>query len=445
MRPTQDPWRGRQIILWLFLAMVILGTVVACAAPHTAPASTRPRETDMHDAAASVIPTTSLSGHTPEPAQTRPLLVPGAATSIAPTATPAPVVTPTPTASPVATPTPTHPGYIYFKKEYDQIWRYDLANDQERLLVNRQLFQRMAMSPDGNWLTYPIIDIPSEPYSPRSIGVLNTRTGEERQVTQRVAYAASEWLPDGRLLVLELPEFHINADRKSIVEGPIHATQIDLRTEMRTAMDWPPLGPWEESDLGTPSYTEDFDCVARFTGIKQSPEALQVLCRNDSQPRTIAKLYQYGEIAWSPDGQTLAFHGSTTPGQPRVSALYLWQRSSQTLHTLAGTDRDAFALTWSPDGKWLAFQGEHDLCFLDVANEQVTCHAGYLSGIGVDFSWSFDSQYVVINTCEPELCAQVGCDCKERALVTVRVPDGQLRKLLTTNVDPTGPDPVWGR
>ncbi len=135
-------------------------------------------------------------------------------------------------------------------KKWDQIWRYDLANDQERLLVNRKLSYGMILSPDGDWLTYPILDVPSKAYSPGSIGVLNTRTGEERQVTQRVAYAISAWLPDGRLLVLEWPDFHISADRKFMVYGPGYATQIDLRTGMRAAIDWPPLEFPEDADAG---------------------------------------------------------------------------------------------------------------------------------------------------------------------------------------------------
>jgi WD40 repeat protein len=303
--------------------------------------------------------------------------------------------------------------------------------------VNRFLTQGMSISPDGKWLVYPVVSNISQQASPRSILVADALTGRETEIIHEAPFVETAWLFDSRLLVIEYPNWHISSDGTRLFKGTVYHTVWDPRTGRNTPATWYVSSP----ENGKILYSPDFDCAAELLYHHQEQDTLRILCEGAKNPVTIATPLSLGDVAWSPDGQFLAF----LAGEEALDSwqLFVWCRETG-LQEKIHLDTDyAFALSWSPNNQWLAFESGLDLCMLSLANESATCFASYLSGVGQPVSWSPDSKSVVLATCASGVCEQAECDCSNPALVTVSVPDGVIT-VLTTGVDISF-TPLWGK
>ncbi len=340
-----------------------------------------------------------------------------------------------------STPPPPDSGRIYFSRD-QTIWTLNVADGRESQLLDYFPYQGMSVSPDGQRLVYPVVSDPLQPYSPRGLWVLNTRTGQKTELIREVAFVQTVWLPDSRLLVIEYPNFQVSPDGSGI-RGVAHHMIFDLETGERLPATWYITPP----EHGSVQYAPTFDCAAKVLRPldDQEPEALQVQCKDMNAPLTIATPLSLGYIAWSADGQLLAFYAVEGTSVWDPWRLYIWHRKTGLIEEIDTGTRSVTAPSWSPDGQWLAFENDANLCTLHIENKSVVCFEDYLSGVGRPISWSPDSQRLVLSTCAIGVCdrVEVECGCKHPVLVTVSVPSGEIT-LLTTDVD-IGFSPLWGK
>lgn len=333
------------------------------------------------------------------------------------------------------------PGRIYFSRDWT-IWALNVADGQESQLLDYFPYQGMSVSPDGQWLVYPVVSEPLQPYSPRGLWVLNTRTGQETGLIREVAFVQTAWLPDSRLLVVEYPDFQVFPDGSGS-KGVAHHRIFDLATGARVPATWYVSPP----EHGGVQYAPTFDCAAIKTidFDPQGLDTLQVHCAGESDPITVATPLSLGYTAWSVDGQLLAFYAGEETTTWDTWRLHIWHRETGLIEEIDTGTRSVIAPSWSPDGRWLAFEDDANLCILQMEDKSVVCFEDYLSGVGRPISWSPDSQHLVLSTCATGICEQVEveCDCRHAVLVTVGVPGGEIT-LLTTDVDISF-NPLWGQ
>ncbi len=334
---------------------------------------------------------------------------------------------------------PSDPGRIYFARDWT-IWALNVADDQESLLLDYFPTQGMSVSPDGKWIVYPVVSDISQPYSPRGLWVIDAHTGQESEIIHQVSFVQTAWLPDSRLLVIEYPDWQVFSDGTGI-KGIAHHTIFDLRTGESNPATWYVSPP----EHGGVQYAPTFDCAAKtLPDIDfQGPDILQVSCEGTSDPITIATPLSLGDVAWSADGQFLAFRAGEETTTWDTWRLYIWHRETGLKEEIdTGTDYGP-TLSWSPDSQWLAFDDGPNLCVLRLDDKSTTCFEDYLSGAGRPISWSLDSKSLVLSTCATKVCEQFECDCSKPVLVTVSVPDGEIT-VLATDVD-IGFTPLWGK
>jgi len=300
----------------------------------------------------------------------------------------------------------------------------------------------MSASPDGRWLVYLVEWDILQPDGAKSLWVADVHTGREAGIVREAPAIGTTWLPDNRLLVIEYPDWHIAEDRTKVIAGTPVFTFFDLDTGESVPATWYVSPP----EHGRVWYAPTFECAAvtRIDFDIQEHDALQVSCVEESDPITIATPLSLGEVAWSADGQLLAFRAGEDFAMD-TWRLYIWHRKTGLIEKIdTGTDA-VIAPSWSPDGQWLAFENDANLCALHIKDKEVVCFEDYLSGVGRPISWSPDSQRLVLSTCATGVCEQVDaeCDCKHAVLVTVSVPSGEVT-LLTTDVD-INFNPLWGK
>jgi dipeptidyl aminopeptidase/acylaminoacyl peptidase len=334
---------------------------------------------------------------------------------------------------------PTSLGYIYFSRD-SVIWKLDLSNGQETLLLDRQLTERVDASPDGRTLSYIVLE-EIRRGGAKSVWIVNTHTGQETRASHSMPFLSQFWLPDSRLLVIEYPDWHISPNGTSLVkEGSARSLIIETTTGQSTPAPWSVATP----DNGNVLYAPTFDCAAKTILSDHAQDILQVVCLGSSEPITVATPLSLGNVAWSLDGNLLAFYAGEETTTWDSWQLYFWQRETQVLRGIDLGDRTALGLSFSPDSRWLAFEDDSNLCVVNLDdNDSVTCFENYMSVVGAPVSWSFDSHNVVLVTCADGVCSEIGCDCSNNALVTIAIPSGEITEL-TRGVD-TVPFPVWGR
>jgi Tol biopolymer transport system component len=114
------------------------------------------------------------------------------------------------------------------------------------------------------------------------------------------------------------------------------------------------------------------------------------------------KLHSYAAApAWSPDGRKIAFFGEPGIGQLGI-AYGLGEGIWMIDYPSGGNPTQLFTTDHvKPNGQWLAFEfgpegSTHETIVINAANGQKVANFP-----GEQPAWSFDSQKLVIKTCEP--------------------------------------------
>ena len=86
----------------------------------------------------------------------------------------------------------------------------------------------------------------------------------------------------------------------------------------------------------------------------------------------ISQSGQIDELAWSPDGQTIAaaygYLGSSEDENP----IRLWNSDGTLRATLVGHNRDINGLAWSPDGRYLVSAADDGLRLWSASGQEVS-------------------------------------------------------------------------
>lgn len=130
---------------------------------------------------------------------------------------------------------------------------------------------------------------------------------------------------------------------------------------------------------GTPLYSPDGSAIAfyrwRLSGDQGHQGAYIIDTRCLANPEacpaaTLGPLGDYSQLAWSPDGSTLA-----AVAGPEIIA---YSRTSETWTTLGSVPSVHSVIAWSPDGHWIAHDDGSAISLLDVqTGAETTLHQGW--------------------------------------------------------------------
>ncbi len=127
-------------------------------------------------------------------------------------------------------------------------------------------------------------------------------------------------------------------------------------------------------------------------------------------PQTVGKV---GHVAWSPDGNFVAFWGTLDSiGRPSNALqrmpwdLYLLDTTTLDVRRIPLKVYDAFRLAWSPNSQWLAYIApDEGVWLLDPQTNQPIL---IQEGIFHDLTWTPDGQRIVVIKCNESLCGTQG-------------------------------------
>jgi len=181
-----------------------------------------------------------------------------------------------------------------------------------------------AWSPDGKWIAYTQ-SLP-KPQKGASLWVMKVDGTEKRKVAEPIKTGQVEWTKDGQLVYMA-----IDGSIRSVSRDGVRVRQII--SPMIPEVKWFALSP-------------NGDRLVLAT----EAEAWLINLKKPEKPKSIIPYYGafWGSIAWSPDGNRLAYSSR--------SSIYLVDKDGEHL-TNVKTAWEPWNLTWSPDGKILAFIG----------------------------------------------------------------------------------------
>ena len=252
-------------------------------------------------------------------------------------------------------------------------------------LVRRQVaIDAHRLSPDGRWLVYVRRSVASGAYR-RHLWRVSAGGGPSRQLTSGAVLDTEPAIsPDGRLVAfLRAPA---DPDAKPADrDAQVHVVPagggvpwaLGRLPHGASGVAWSPdgrtlaiLAPAREARFIVGTVSRQREPVARRitrfdfrddTGFRDHRVHLWLAsARRGGRPRQLtAGDFDVEEIAWSPDGRTIAF--TTDPGpDPGVAprrVLHAVTVADGARRPLAALRGDLWAPAWSPDGRWLAAFG----------------------------------------------------------------------------------------
>jgi hypothetical protein len=210
----------------------------------------------------------------------------------------------------------------------------------------------LALSPDGTTIV-GTVDIGPTPGCPvpdctnYALFTINVTTGEARQLTELpITPRYPFWSPDGRKIGFHVVEVLATGasltTRRGIATMNVDGTEMNFLAQGNGAA-WSPDGEKLVVAEGI------------GTGDDQS-FVLHILDALTGQRDTVFRhdgCWDWGQLAWSPDGKHVALAWREYPLGP--SRLYVLDLDTMEIVSLSENTRAVSILGWTSDGKWLSY------------------------------------------------------------------------------------------
>ena len=205
-------------------------------------------------------------------------------------------------------------------KAYSEIWLTNMDGSKPRQFTSKPVSaSSVSWSPDGNHLTFRS---KRKEHDPTQVYTIPLNGGEARQITRHdTSVTAYKWSPDGNWLAY-------------LAEDPRTATE---KADKAAKRDWI-------------VYDENYKHIRLWVHNVKSGER-RVLFEDD---------LSIWEFAWSPDSKTIVFQATETP---LIDDSYMFKRiytaslEDGTPKQLCETEGKLAGMAYSPDGNKIAFLG----------------------------------------------------------------------------------------
>jgi TolB protein len=229
-------------------------------------------------------------------------------------------------------------GKIAFSRANDGVWAIDLASGREwKITPSGVKAYDPTWSPDGKKIAYCEYGVGKQ-YDIYAISGDGSRTSHRRLTSSWWDEYDPAWSPDGRRIAYGgYGDLHVmNADGTG---------KRDLTTD---GMD-----PWD----GDPTWSPDSKRVAWARGPWGSYDRdIWVMNADGTGRRPLTPEHStYRNLAWSPDGQWIAYDSVEYRGNVFVGDIYLLRLSDRSRKQLTRNPKADGAPAWCPDGKKIAF------------------------------------------------------------------------------------------